>query len=127
MACARCDFYRPKRSARGQLLEGRTNLERLLKEVPLTDGERAAVEEGTDALGTLLERLADVPTPAGPTPRELAALPLLEGGSAPTHPGRPLAQPPQGQALRVADGEPCGALGARPSEGVGSAREESPP
>jgi hypothetical protein len=53
--------------------------------------------------------------------------PLPEGGSAPTHPGRPLAQPPQGQALRVADGEPCGALGARPSGGVGSAPEESPP
>jgi len=71
MACARCEFYRPKASAKGLLLEGRSNLERLLKEVPLTDEERAAVDEGSDALAALLERLADVPTPAGPTPRDL--------------------------------------------------------
>jgi hypothetical protein len=127
MACARCDFYRPKRSAHGQLVEGRANLERLLKEVPLTDDERAAVEEGTEALTALLDRLTDVPTPAGPTPRQLGASPLLGSGSETTHPGRSLAQPPQGQALRVASGEPCGALGPRPSGGVGSAPEESPP
>ncbi len=39
---------------------------------PLTDDERAAVDDGQAALDKLLERLADVPTPAGPTPRQLA-------------------------------------------------------
>ena len=47
------------------------NLERMLLEIPLTDDERAAVEDGQVALDGLLERLADIPTPAGPTPRQL--------------------------------------------------------
>ncbi|MFF7251180.1 hypothetical protein ACFZBU_45865 [Embleya sp. NPDC008237] len=33
--------------------------------------EQAAVEDGQAALDRLLDRLADTPTPAGPTPREL--------------------------------------------------------
>ena len=70
LACARCDFYLPKDSTRAQLLEARANLQRLRLEIPLTEGERAAVEEGTAAVAHLLERLADTPTPAGPTPRE---------------------------------------------------------
>ena len=80
MACARCDFYRPKPATAALIAEGRSNLERLLKEVPLTDDERAAIDEGAEALAALIERLADVPTPAGPTPRELGfklqALPM---------------------------------------------------
>jgi integrase len=84
MACARCDFYVPKSSTRSQLLEARTHLQRMLVEIPLTDDEQAAVEDGDAAVGGLLERLADVPTPAGPTPRELSQrsgsvlLPMLE-------------------------------------------------
>ncbi|MFJ6699924.1 hypothetical protein ACIQM4_28230 [Streptomyces sp. NPDC091272] len=39
--------------------------------IPLTDEERAAVNDGQAALDRLLDRLADTPTPAGPTPREL--------------------------------------------------------
>ncbi|MEV6655180.1 hypothetical protein [Streptomyces sp. NPDC051219] len=39
--------------------------------IPLTDEERAAVTDGQAALDRLLDRLADTPTPAGPTPREL--------------------------------------------------------
>ncbi|HEU5428206.1 MAG TPA: hypothetical protein VFU74_15100, partial [Actinocrinis sp.] len=35
------------------------------------DGERAAVDDGRAALDQLLRRLTDVPTPAGPTPRQL--------------------------------------------------------
>jgi len=73
-ACARCDFYVPKGSTRSQLLEARTNLQRMLLEIPLLDEERAAVEEGQSAVDRLLERLADVPTPAGPTPRQIASL-----------------------------------------------------
>jgi integrase len=73
LACARCDFYLPKASTRAQLLEARANLQRLRLAIPLTEGERAAVEDGTAAVEHLLERLADTPTPAGPTPRELQA------------------------------------------------------
>jgi integrase len=71
MACARCDFYTPKESSKGQLLEAKENLQRMLANVPLTDDERAAVDEGQAALDQLLERLVDVPTPAGATPREI--------------------------------------------------------
>ncbi len=38
---------------------------------PLTDDERDAVDDGQEALDQLLERLAEVPTPAGATPREI--------------------------------------------------------
>lgn len=72
MACARCDFYLPKDSAKAQLLEAKANLQRMHQTIPLTEEERAAVEDGAAAVDRLLERLADVPTPAGPTPRELA-------------------------------------------------------
>lgn len=73
MACARCDFYLPKGSTKGQLLEAKEHLQRMLATIPLTEEERAAVEEGESALNQLLERLVDVPTPAGPTPRQLTA------------------------------------------------------
>jgi hypothetical protein len=72
MACARCDFYVPKDSTKAQLLEAKGNLQRMLTEIRLTDDERAAVTDGAIAVNTLSERLADVPTPTGPTPRELA-------------------------------------------------------
>jgi integrase len=72
LACARCDFYLPKDSTRAQLLEARGNLQRMLAQIPLTDDERVAVEDGTAAVEQLIERLTDVPTPAGPTPRQLA-------------------------------------------------------
>ncbi len=71
MACARCDFYTPKNTSKGQLLEAKDNLQRMLANVPLTDDERAAVDDGQNALDQLLARLVDVPTPAGATPREI--------------------------------------------------------
>ena len=73
MACARCDFYVPKLSSRAQLLEGKENLQRMLVALPLTDDERAAVEDGREALGVLADRLSEVPSPAGPTPKSLGA------------------------------------------------------
>jgi integrase len=73
MACARCDFYTPKTSSTGQLLEAKDNLQRMLATIPLTDDERAAVDDGQTALDNLLERLIDTPTPAGTTPRHLRA------------------------------------------------------
>jgi hypothetical protein len=73
MACAKCDFYTPKDSSKALLLEAKDNLQRMLAAVPLTDDERAAVDDGHTALDQLLQRLADVPTPAGPTPRQIRA------------------------------------------------------
>jgi integrase len=73
MACARCDFYIPKPSGKAQMLEAKTDVDRRLALIPLTDGERAAIEQDRQALDRLLEGLADTPTPAGPTPRELEA------------------------------------------------------
>jgi hypothetical protein len=71
MACAKCSFYRPKGSSQAMLLEGKSNLLHMLQQIPLTEDERAAVEDGVSAFDDLLAKLADVPTPAGPTPRQL--------------------------------------------------------
>jgi integrase len=86
MACAKCNFYRPKGSTQAQLLEGKANLLRLKQELPLLDEERAAVDDGVEAMDRLLTRLADVPTPdGGPPPRQRAGrglrpLPVLPSG-----------------------------------------------
>ncbi len=61
----------PKESTQAQLLEAKTNLERMTQEVPLREEERAAVEDGLVAVEKLYARLLDIPTPAGPTPREI--------------------------------------------------------
>jgi hypothetical protein len=73
MACAKCGFYAAKGSGRAQLLEGKENLLRMRQEIPLNDTELAAVDDGLAALERLLDQLADVATPAGPTPRQLQA------------------------------------------------------
>ena len=39
---------------------------RMRQEIPLSDAELAALDDGVSALESLLSRLADVPTPAGP-------------------------------------------------------------
>jgi integrase len=75
MACPRCDFYNPKDSGRAQLLEAKSNLLRLLQEVPLTEEERASVDGDLAALDRLTVRLAEQPTPSGQTPNELNACP----------------------------------------------------
>ncbi|MET8878782.1 tyrosine-type recombinase/integrase [Nocardia sp. NPDC004604] len=75
MACARCDFYTPKASSKAQILEAKDNLQRMLSSIPLTDDERAAVDDGQTALDQLLERLADITTPTGQTPREIGIPP----------------------------------------------------
>ena len=71
MACAKCAFYRPKESAKALFIEGKTGLLRLKQEIPLTEAEVAAVDDGVAAFDQLLTQLVDVPTPAGPTPRQL--------------------------------------------------------
>ena len=71
MACAKCSFYLPQGSSQLQLLQGKTNLLQLCPEIPLNDWELAAVDDGVATMEKLLEQLADVPTPARPTLRDL--------------------------------------------------------
>ena len=70
MACAKCTFYMPKSSSQSQLLEGKSNLLRLRQEIPLTEAELEAVDDGVEAMNRLMQRLADVATPGGRTPRQ---------------------------------------------------------
>lgn len=72
MACAKCAFYHPKAETQDQLRKARDNLQRMVQAIPLTEDEQRAVEEGLEAIERLCRRLADTPTPAGPTPRQLA-------------------------------------------------------
>ena len=72
MACARCDFFRPREQA--QVIRTRDGIRRLKEEIPLTDDELRAASGDEAALTALIERNADVPTPAGRTPRELGML-----------------------------------------------------
>jgi len=76
MACARCDFYVPKESDRGRWLETRDGLLKLLREIPLSDEERAAVDGDVAALSRLLERLSDVPTPGECQRQDLPVIPV---------------------------------------------------
>jgi hypothetical protein len=46
----------------------------MLERVDLTDEERAVLEGDREVLTGLVDRLADVPTPAGPTPRQLGTV-----------------------------------------------------
>lgn len=82
MACPKCSFYVAKDSAKGQFIEGQAHLTRMAQTIPLTEDERAAVDEGIELFEKLCRKLADVPTPTGQTPRELAnnerpSLPML--------------------------------------------------
>lgn len=63
----------PKQPTAALPLEGKTHLLRLLQEIPLGEAEQAAVEDGVTACESLLSRLADMPTPSGPTPRQIGA------------------------------------------------------
>jgi hypothetical protein len=47
-------------------------------EIPLGESEIAALDDGISALESLLSRLADVPTPAGPTPLQLRSGSLVQ-------------------------------------------------
>ncbi len=71
LACARCPYYRPKTTTMEQLVEGKANLVRMLEFVKLSEDEQLLVTEGIELHQDLIEKLADMPTPAGPTPHEL--------------------------------------------------------
>ena len=60
----------PRTPARPSCSKPRTTCSGCSPSIPLTDDERAAVEDGQAALDKLLARLADVATPSGTTPRE---------------------------------------------------------
>lgn len=63
MACARCDFYVPKKSSRADLIGSKKGMLHMLQELPLTDDERAAVDGDVKAVERLLKRLETTPTP----------------------------------------------------------------
>ncbi|MFC7208909.1 hypothetical protein ACFQOZ_21470 [Comamonas endophytica] len=71
MACAKCSFYLPKDSAKAQALEAGANLTRMLQEIPLQDTERAAVEDGIEAMEKLVDSLSHTITPDGRTPNAI--------------------------------------------------------
>lgn len=106
MACARCPFYVPTDSARGQLLAVKDGIDQMLEQLDLTDDEREALEGDREAVTALAERLADTPTPAGPTPRDLgtadAFVPLTQLT------GTPPAQKPGQRDKRDIDRKPPG-------------------
>ena len=66
-------FYLPKASSQAQALEASANLSRMLQEIPLQEGERAAVEDGIEAMVKLVDGLRDTAAPDGRTPVEIAA------------------------------------------------------
>lgn len=71
MVCAKYSFCQPKASSYAQMLEVKDNLLRLQQAIPLSEEERAMVDNGVSALEKLTAHLQDTPTPQGPTPREL--------------------------------------------------------
>lgn len=74
MACAKCSFYLPKEATAALLEEGKVNLHRMRQEISLTDDERIAVDDGTQALTKLVERLAAIPMPDGCTGNQFVQL-----------------------------------------------------
>jgi len=56
------------------MVEAKENLLRLRQEIPLTDDELAAVQDGVAAYENLLTKLMDLPTPAGPSLRKINGL-----------------------------------------------------
>jgi integrase len=78
MACAKCSFYLPKESTAAVLLEGKSNLLRMRQEIPLTDAEIAALDDGVSALESLLSRLENIPSPSGKTPLQIREQSLVQ-------------------------------------------------
>jgi integrase len=78
MACAKCSFYLPKESTAAALLEGKSNLLRMRQEIPLTEAEIAALDDGVSALERLLSRLQNIPSPSGKTPLQIREESLVQ-------------------------------------------------
>jgi hypothetical protein len=72
MACAKCSYYVPKESSLAHHLEAQNHNQRLLSEVPLRPIEIAAAKGDEAARQALIQRLENVPTPDGRTPKEIS-------------------------------------------------------
>jgi hypothetical protein len=94
----------------GEGLEVTDGIEQMLEQLDLTDDERQALEGDSDAITALAEKLADVPTPAGPTPNQIGAVPDDGhhcGAPWPTRSAtrsEPPTAPPTARTARVLDG-----------------------
>lgn len=75
---SKCSFCLPKESTKAHLPGAKANLLRLRQDISLADMGLSAVEDGLAAYEQLLAKLADVPTPAGPTPRQLGRQHLVQ-------------------------------------------------
>jgi len=75
MTCPCCPFYRPNNIVLQKLQENKASLQKMLLEIELTEDERLVVEEGVQAFNELCEKLVDVETPGGLTPRQLGKIP----------------------------------------------------
>lgn len=71
LACARCDYYEPNDAQEVPVLEADGNLVRLRQDLLLTDEEREAIDGDVLTFQKLRAKRWNVPTPAGPSPREL--------------------------------------------------------
>ncbi len=75
MACARCGYYVPKDSTKGQLLSALGANEALYEEIPIRDEERLALEGDAEAIRQLVGSLEDTPAGDGRTASEIQGLP----------------------------------------------------
>jgi hypothetical protein len=57
-----------------QLLEAKDNLQRMMAQIPLTDDERAAVEDGTTAVERLIQSVGRRTHPGGPSTNSTSAI-----------------------------------------------------
>jgi len=72
-------LFRYERQQKGRLKEHfQLNMDIIGEASPLADAELSAVEDGLAAYEQLLKKLADIPTPAGPTPRQLTCGHLVQ-------------------------------------------------
>jgi hypothetical protein len=71
MACPHCPFYHPNSIVLQKLQQHKTSWQKMLIEIELTEDERSVVEEEVQSLERLCEKLVDVKTPGGATPRQL--------------------------------------------------------
>jgi integrase len=71
MACARCSYYVPKDSTKGELLTALGANEALYEEIPIRDEERLALEGDADAIRLLVAGLDHTPASDGRMPSEI--------------------------------------------------------
>ena len=74
MGCVECEFYVAGEQA--QYVRAKKGIRRMLEKIALTEEERRAAEGDEHAVDELLNKTADVPTPAGSTPCQFGIVPL---------------------------------------------------